>query len=113
MNRYNYEERAKVYADALATFGTGIQLIVALEEMSEVQKEICKALRGECNPEHLAEEVADAIIMLEQVRQMFGISELVVYMMDNKITRLQKNIQKEKDRAALRRSFVKSVEDLK
>lgn len=110
MNKINYEERAKVYADALATFGTGMQLIVALEELSEAQKEICKALRGECNPEHLAEEVADATIMLEQVRQFFNINEPVCEIMDSKILRLQKKIQKEKNREALRRSFAKSGE---
>ena len=110
MNKINYEERAKVYADALATFGTGMQLIVALEELSEAQKEICKSLRGKVNPEHLAEEVADAIIMLEQVRQMFGINDAVCKVMDEKVTRLQRRIEAEKQREALRRSFAKSGE---
>lgn len=110
MNKISYEERATVYADALATFGTGMQLIVALEEMSELQKEITKALRGDLNPMHLAEELADATIMLEQVRQIFDINEPVCEMMDSKILRLQKNIKKEQDRIALRRSFAESVE---
>lgn len=88
MNKISYEERAKVYTDALQTFGPNMQLIVALEEMSELQKEICKALRGDLNPLHLAEEVADATIMLEQVRQMFDINEPVCEMMDHKIERL-------------------------
>ena len=110
MNKISYEERAKVYADALATFGTGMQLIVALEEMSELQKEITKALRGDLNQMHLAEELADATIMLEQVRQMFNLNEPVCEMMDSKILRLQKNIKKEQDRIALRRSFAESVE---
>ena len=110
MNKINYEERAKVYADALATFGTGMQLIVALEELSEAQKEICKSLRGKVNPEHLAEEVADAIIMLEQVRQMFGINDAVCRVMDEKVMRLKRRIEAEKQREALRRSFAKSGE---
>lgn len=110
MNAISYEERAKVYTDALTTFGANCQLVVALEEMSEVQKEICKALRGEINPAHLAEELADATIMLEQVRQIFGLNEPVCEMMDSKILRLQKNIKKERDKIALRRSFVGSLE---
>lgn len=105
MNKINYEERAKVYTDALYTFGTGVQLIVAIEEMAEVQKEITKALRGDLNPVHLAAEVADATIMLEQLRQIFDINEQVCDMMDKKILRLQQRIEKEKARAALRRSF--------
>lgn len=92
MNKISYEERATVYADALATFGTGMQLIVALEEMSELQKEITKALRGDLNPRHLAEEVADATIMLEQVRQMFNINEPVCEIMDHKIERLAQRV---------------------
>ena len=93
MNKIGYVERATVYADALTTFGANMQLIVALEEMSEVQKEICKALRGDIHPAHLAEEVADATIMLEQVRQIFSINEPVCRMMDSKIVRLRQRIE--------------------
>lgn len=98
MNKIPYEERVLVYADALKTFGLSAQLVVALEELAEVQKEICKALRGEINAYHLAEEVADATIMLEQVRQIFGINPEVCKIMDEKVTRLQYRIQREKDR---------------
>ena len=93
MNKITHEERAQVYADAAATFGTNMQLIVALEEMAELQKEITKALRGDIHPAHLAEEVADATIMLEQVRQIFRINEEVCEMMDSKIVRLQQRIE--------------------
>ena len=98
MNKIGYEERAKVYTDALDTFGVGMQLIVALEELSELQKEITKALRGNPNPMHLAEEVADATIMLEQLRQMFNINEPVCEMMDRKILRLQLRIEDAKQK---------------
>lgn len=108
MNKISYEERATVYANALDTFGPNMQLIVALEEMSELQKEITKALRGDLNPLHLAEEVADATIMLEQLRQIFNINEQVCEMMDSKVLRLQKRIKKEQDRIDLRRSFAGS-----
>lgn len=113
MNKISYEERAQVYTDALDIFGVGMQLIVAIEELSELQKEITKALRGNPDPMHLAEEVADATIMLEQVRQIFNINEPVCEMMDSKIIRLRKNIKKEQDKIALRRSFAKSGEEQK
>ncbi|MBO5953305.1 MAG: hypothetical protein J6Q53_04195 [Oscillospiraceae bacterium] len=93
MNNITPEARAKVYADAIATFGANCQLVVALEEMSELQKEICKALRGDIHPAHLAEEVADATIMLEQVRQIFSINKPVCEMMDSKILRLRERIK--------------------
>lgn len=106
MNTITFEERAKVYADAAATFGTTCQLVVALEEMSELQKEICKALRGEINPEHLAEELADATIMLEQVRQIFSINEPVCRMMDTKIIRLRNRIDDAKEKQEFLREFL-------
>lgn len=106
MNKINHEERSKVYADALATFGAGLQLVVALEEMSELQKEICKALRGKLNAVHLAEEVADATIMLEQVRQIFGINAEVCKIMDEKVLRLRCRIEDTKQaRVNLRNIF--------
>lgn len=105
MNKITYEERAKVYTAAADTFGATTQLIVALEELSEVQKEICKALRGKCDLCHLAEEVADATIMLEQVRQLFRINDLTCQYMDHKVARLQDDINRaeaEKLRASAR-----------
>lgn len=93
MNKVSYEERAQVYAMALDKFGAEKQMVVAIEEMSEVQKEICKAIRGEANLLHLAEEVADATIMLEQLRLMYGINGEVCAVMDAKVERLRQKIE--------------------
>lgn len=88
MNKVSYEERTVVYNTALLIYGESIQLVVALEELSECQKEICKTLRGTGDMEHLAEEIADATIMLEQVRLIYGVNDLVCQKMDEKIKRL-------------------------
>lgn len=93
MNEISYEERRKVYDEAITTFGAEAQMVVALEEMSELQKEICKVLRGGGNVMHLAEEVADATIMLEQLRQVLGINDEVCQFMDQKVLRLQHRIE--------------------
>lgn len=93
MNKIGYVERCAVYSDALDVFGGDTQLTVAVEELSECQKEICKVLRGDGDLEHLAEEVADATIMLEQVRIMFDINDSVCEQMDAKIERLKKRIE--------------------
>ena len=85
-----FEERKQVYEKALAKFGCKMQATVAIEEMSEVIKEITKALRGELNREHLAEEIADATIMLEQLRQMFNINDSVNSWMDYKVAALKR-----------------------
>ena len=41
------------------SYGKENQITVAVEELSELIKELCKELRGMGNPEHIAEEMAD------------------------------------------------------
>ena len=93
MNKINYSERCKTYTNAMLAFGELNQLIVAIEELSECQKEICKILRGGEDYRHLAEEVADATIMLEQIRLMFNINDCVCNFMDEKIKRLDGRVK--------------------
>ena len=92
MNKISYEERVKTYTNALVIYGEQAQMVVALEELSECQKEICKFLRGFGNAGDLAEEIADATIMLEQMRLIFGLNEQVCQMMDQKIQRLDERL---------------------
>ena len=89
-----FEERLKTYTNALIAFGEENQCIVAIEELSECQKEICKALRGKGDREHLAEEIADARICLEQMVYFFGLDEEVDSWMDSKIKRLDNKLKK-------------------
>lgn len=93
MNKIGYDERLKVYTHALVNYGELTQMVVALEELSECQKEICKFLRGQGDAGHLAEEIADATICLEQMRYIFGLNNLVCEKMDEKIMRLDKRLR--------------------
>ena len=94
MNKYTYEERKRVYDAALGKWGAKMQATVAIEEMSEVIKEITKMLRGELDREHMAEEIADARIMLEQMCQMLNINDSVESWMDYKIAALKRKVEK-------------------
>jgi hypothetical protein len=89
---YNEDSRKAVYERALIKWGEANQSVVAIEELSECQKEICKQLRGIGDTEHMAEEIADSIIMLEQLQMIFGIGNLVSRYMDEKIQRLDGRI---------------------
>jgi hypothetical protein len=89
---YNEDSRKAVYNKALSKWGESNQSVVAIEELSECQKEICKQLRGIGDMEHMAEEIADSIIMLEQLQMIFGIGNLVSRYMDEKIQRLDGRI---------------------
>lgn len=57
----------ELYHRAIETYGIRNQWAVAVEELAELQKEICKMLRGGGDIAHLAEEIADAKIMIEQL----------------------------------------------
>ena len=87
-NEITYEQRVHVYDKLLARNGMLLQSVVALEELSEAQKEICKMLREKGDIDHLAEEIADATIMLEQMRHYFGINQQVCDHMDMKIRKM-------------------------
>lgn len=89
MNPITYPEREKVYAAALEKWGEGMQCLVAIEQLSELQKEICKRFRGADNIGSIAEEIADVTIMLEQLRFILDINDKVCEEMDYKIKRLQ------------------------
>ena len=95
MNQIPYEERKKTYTNALVSYGEERQCIVAIEELSECAKELCKYLRRKGDIEHLAEEIADATICLEQMRLFFGINEKVCAYMDRKVQRLDDNLRKQ------------------
>lgn len=73
------------------------QLIVAIEELSELQKELTKALRGKDNVENIIEEIADVEIMIEQVKLYFNINEEHVKKEKvRKLERLQERIFNDK-----------------
>ena len=56
-----------------------LQLIIAIEEMSELQKEICKDLRGKGKREHIIEEMADVQLILDELKEYYGISQEEIY----------------------------------
>lgn len=92
MNKIPYEERKRIYELAVDRWGIEPQLLMVLEEMSELQKEICKFFRGVNNKEAIAEETADVTIMLEQLRLIFGNNQNVCEAMDKKMERLAERL---------------------
>lgn len=64
-----------LYMAAELTFGRDVQLVVANEELAEAQQQICKVMRGKMDINSLAEELADAVIVIEEVMVMLNISE--------------------------------------
>lgn len=58
----------ELYQKVMDKYGVDAQLNVAIEELSELIKEICKRKRGYPNVDNLTEEIADVEIMVEQLR---------------------------------------------
>ena len=64
-----------IMLDALEYYGNGPQVDMAIEEMSELTKELLKDRRGKENRSDIAMEMTDVYIMLEQLKFIFGIDE--------------------------------------
>ena len=64
-----------IMLDALEHYGNNPQVDMAIEEMSELTKELLKNRRGKENRSDIAMEMADVYIMLEQLKFIFGIDE--------------------------------------
>lgn len=82
-----------VYHRALKQYGLHNQVIKCIEELSELQKELCKQLWGQGNRENIVEEIADVKIMLEQMRIGIGIGFIELETArDEKLARLNKRL---------------------
>jgi len=64
----------EIYKLAKEEWGEELQMIMAIEEFSELQKVICKIIRGlgEKYARDIFEEIADCEIMIGQLKEMFG-----------------------------------------
>lgn len=83
-----------VLQEAISTYGSEHQQLVAIEEMSELTKELCKQYRGFDNRDNIVEEIADVEIMLEQLVMVFGCRPEVNDIRAKKIERLWSRIEK-------------------
>lgn len=94
----NYQEVTDTYKQAISAYGEKAQKLMAIEEMSELTKEICKDFRGKLNREHLIEEMADVTITIDQLMMMYGISgDEIEQMRGRKIERLKERMDKAND----------------
>lgn len=79
----------EVYRTAINKCGIEAQVMMVFEEMSELQKELCKYSRGKNNRNEIAEEIADVEIMLEQMEEFFKCESLVEIWKHEKLKRLK------------------------
>lgn len=87
----NDRER-KVFEAAIQKYGVVHQEKKLLEEMAELQKEICKHWDGAQNLERIADEMADVSIMLDQMKLIFQNGGLVETHREYKVDQLLRRI---------------------
>ena len=85
-------EEIEIMRAAIRKNGRPMQTVVAIEEMSELQKELSKFIRGKGNRDNLIEEVADVLVMITQIQLMYYIPDDEV----ERIMRLKLNRLKER-----------------
>lgn len=85
-----------VLKEAINHYGADNQLNVCIEELSELIKELCKAKRGIPHQDHIAEEMADVKIILEELMIIFNNKHRVSNWYNAKLRRLSDRMKKEK-----------------
>ena len=85
--------RIGIYERALQVYGIEHQCTKAIEELCEVVHQLSRMLQGDVrNLYHLAEEIADARIMLDQMELAFDLTEEIREWEERKLTRLQRMV---------------------
>lgn len=92
-------EKEKLYSEAAGKFGVKNQIIKTIEELSELQKALCKYILYVSPDEYekllknIVEEIADVEIMTEQLKLIFSfdvaLSDLVEKQKRLKLERLK------------------------
>ena len=91
------KQKAKgICAEAVRTYGIEKQSLIVCEELSELMKEVSKAIRkgSQYNMADMIEEIADVQIMIEQLEFYYGIEDSDIEMViDRKTERLAKRME--------------------
>ena len=87
------EEQLDVLKRAIQTYGETSQEIVAMEECGELIQSISKNFRGVGKVEDVVEELADVLIMIEQLKVIYHIEDKEIYdAIEFKVNRLKRRI---------------------
>ena len=96
----------EILENALMTYGAEAQILMVMEEMAELQKELCKNIRGKANVANIAEEIADVQIMLEQMMLLHDCRDAVDEWRRRKLERLEQRLPKIADRSQCNHAWV-------
>ena len=83
----------ETFRQAIELCGKDHQLKMCLEEMAELQKEICKMWRNQGSVEAVAEETADVLVTLNQLMMIYDIRDKVESNYAFKVSRLSEKLK--------------------
>lgn len=66
---------SNVVKKSIEHYGADLQTVVCMEECAELIQAISKMKRGKDNRNNLIEEIADVMICMEILKQVYGISD--------------------------------------
>lgn len=66
---------SNVVKKSIEHYGADLQTVVCMEECAELIQAISKMKRGKDNRDNLIEEMADVMICMEILKQVYGISD--------------------------------------
>jgi len=98
-SKFSRKEKNDIVLQAVKHFGDIPQILQTFEEIGEVQQAINKAWkdRSEENVNHLATELAQVVLMLNQICDIFGVPHrqfMIAY--DGELRRLKERLDKER-----------------
>ena len=70
---YNIDK--SIIAKSINYYGEEIQSTVCMEECAELIQAISKAKRGKINQNNMIEEIADVLICIEMLKQIYNITD--------------------------------------
>jgi len=65
-----------IFKKAIRIYGEDYQILMLIEEMGELLSAISKYKRKRIDKSHIIEEIVDVMLMLKQLRYIYGISDL-------------------------------------
>ena len=85
----SYNICKSIIAKSIKHYGEEIQSTVCMEECAELIQVISKAKRGKLDTDNMMEEIADVLICIEMLKQIYNISDCSI---ENWIERKQERI---------------------
>jgi len=86
-------QEPSIAVKACESFDNKQQIIKAIEEMAELSKELAKELNDNGNEDNIREEIADVLIMMEQMVFLFDVKNEIAKWRENKLFKLAKLIE--------------------